>query len=480
MDLRPVLYLIGLLLAVLSAGMVVAAATDIYYSNADWVTFTISALFTGFFATALILSCQQKDLALTHRQAFLFTGLSWLTMPLFAALPFLFNADGMSLVDAVFESVSGMTTTGATVITNIETQPPGLLIWRALLQWMGGIGIIVMAISVLPMLQVGGMQLFRLESSENEKVTPRFNHMVRGIAWIYLGLSVICAYAYYMAGMDGFDAIAHAMTTISTGGFSTFDTSFAAHDSVWPEYVCILFMWLGCLPFILYLKGFDGNWSALLRDQQSRGFFMIIGLLTLIIMAPLFDQGLLPTETAIRQALFTVTALVSGTGYANADYMQWGGFAMTLLFFAMCVGGCAGSTSCGIKIFRFQILGSVARNQIRKLVYPNGVFPAKYNGQKVSTTIALSVLGFVFVYALSFAVIAVCVSATGVDFLTAMSASLASLSNVGPGMGDIVGPTGTYAPLNDTAKWILSGAMLLGRLELFTLLVLLAPAFWRR
>lgn len=480
MDLRPVLYLIGLLLATLSGGMIIAALTDMFFHNEDWKVFVISALFTGFFAVTLILSCHQDKLQLNGKQAFLFTGLSWMFLPGFSALPFLFGALDMSIHDAVFEAVSGITTTGATVMTGLENAPPGILIWRALLQWLGGIGIIVMAISLLPMLRVGGMQLFRLESSENEKVTPRFSQMVTGIAWVYLGLTILCAYAYYMAGMTGFDAIAHAMTTISTGGFSTFDTSFMANDSLWQDYVAILFMWLGCLPFILFLRGLSGSWGELINDSQVRAFFMVIVTLSFIVLIAQSFHTDVTLETAVRESLFSVTALVSGTGYVNANYMQWGGMVIGLLFFAMCIGGCAGSTSCGIKIFRLQILASIAAGQIKRLIYPNGVFPALYNRQKVSTDIALSVLGFVFMYALVFAVIAVLVSATGVNFLTAMSASLASLSNVGPGLGDLVGPTGTYAAMSDAAKWILSAAMLLGRLELFTLLVLLAPAFWRR
>ena len=480
MDLRPVLYLIGLLLGILSLGMLAAAATDMFFLNPDWKSFVASALFTGFFAVILILSCHQDDMHISPKQAFLFTGLSWLFLPGFSALPFLFSDLGLTLHDAVFEAVSGITTTGATVVTGLDSAPPGILIWRALLQWLGGIGIIVMAISLLPMLKVGGMQLFRLESSENEKITPRFSQMVSGIAWIYLGLTVLCSYGYSLAGMSGFDALAHAMTTISTGGFSTFDSSFAGFDTPAPHYVAILFMWLGCLPFILFLRGLSGSWQDLYKDTQVRAFFLFVGVISLSVMGIQWFQGANADETLLRESLFTVTALMSGTGYANVDYMQWGGMIIGLLFFTMCIGGCAGSTSCGIKIFRFQILASIASSQIRKLVTPHGVFPAMYNGRRVSTDIAMAVLGFVFMFALIFSIVAILISATGVDFITSMSAALACLSNVGPGLGPIVGPTGTYAAMSDAAKWILSIAMLLGRLELFTLLVLLAPSFWRR
>lgn len=479
MDLRPVLYLIGLLLGILSLGMLVAAGTDLYYHNPDWKSFVASALFTGFFSCILVLSCQQERMILTAKHAFLFTGFSWILLPGFSALPFLFSDLGMSLHDAIFEAVSGITTTGATVMTGLEDVPPGILIWRALLQWLGGIGIIVMAISLLPMLKVGGMQLFRLESSTEEKVTPKFSQMVKGISWVYLSLTLLCAWFYMMSGMGGFDAIAHAMTTISTGGFSTFDASLAHFDAP-THYVAIAFMWLGCLPFILFLRGLKGSAADLYRDTQVRAFFLFIAVITAAIIMIQFFGGSGLNENLFRESLFTVTALMSGTGYANTDYMAWGGMIVAILFFTMCIGGCAGSTSCGIKIFRFQILASIAHSQIRRLVYPNGVFPPMYNGRPISTDIALAVLGFVFMFALIFSIIAILISATGVDFMTAMSATLACLSNVGPGLGSMVGPTGTYAGMSDAAKWILSLAMLLGRLELFTLLVLLTPAFWRR
>lgn len=459
--------------------MVIPALVDLHYGSQDWQAFLFSALLTSFFGITLVLTNKAEAQSINGRQAFLLTALSWIMIAFFAAFPFMLSGTGMSFTDSFFESMSGVTTTGSTVIDDLEHTPKGILIWRALLQWLGGIGIIVMAISVMPMLRVGGMQLFRLESSEKEKVLPRATQMANRISFIYLFLTLACAIAYKSFGMNAFDSIAHAMTTIATGGFSTFDTSFGHYRTAEFEYTAVLFMLLGCLPFVLYLKGLNGDWKSLFKDTQVRWFLSIVLIASAVMATHIATTLNLPFAEAIRRALFNTTSIITGTGYASADYMLWGGFAIGMIFFLSCVGGCAGSTTCGIKIFRFQVLYEISLTQIKHLITPNGIFIPRYNGRPIPKDVPISVMSFFFMFALCFAVIAISLSFIGLDFMTAMSGAVTSISNVGPGLGEIIGPTGTFKPLPDSAKWILSFGMLLGRLELFTILVFFSRNFWK-
>lgn len=480
MDLRPIFFVIGIFLLILAASMSIPMVVDLYFNNPDWRTFFLCIICTGFFGGALILSNAGEYRSLSIRQAFLLTTLSWLALSLFSAFPLWLSNLNLSFTDALFEAVSGITTTGSTVITGLDTAPPGILLWRAILQWLGGIGIIVMALSVLPFLKVGGMQLFRTESSEDEKAMPRAAQMASSIALVYIGLTILCAALYGMAGMTGFDSIAHAMTTIATGGFSTFDSSFAHHQNPWIDIIAIVFMIMGGLPFILYLKALRGNTGALFRDSQVRFFMGIIAVAIIVMTSYLVLNNIFDLNEALRRSAFNVVSIITGTGYTNGDYGQWGGFAISLMFFLMVVGGCAGSTTCGIKIFRFQVLVEVTKTQIKQLLYPNGIFIPHYNGRPLPMGVPISVMGFFFMYALSFTVLAILLSFVGLDYLTAMSGAATSISNVGPGLGDIIGPSGTFQELNNAAKWFLCAGMILGRLELFTVLIILSPAFWRK
>jgi len=336
-----------------------------------------------------------------------------------------------------------------------------------------------MAMSVLPFLNVGGMQIFRTELSESEKVLPRTTQLASSIGLIYLVLTLICIIAYMLSGLETFDALAHALTTISTGGFSTYDTSFANHDNVSTEIVAIIFMLAGGLPFVLYLKAMRGNIRPFFTDTQVRAFFGVLIISIILASTYLITHDVMNTGEAILHSSFNIISLVTGTGYVNHDYNQWGGFIVSLFFMLMVVGGCAGSTSCGIKIFRFQVFYAVAKVQVQKLIHPNGVFIANYNGKPLPQDVPMSVMSFLFLYALSFAALAIALSFVGLDFLTAMSGAVTSISNVGPGLGDIIGPTGTFQDLPASAKWILSAGMLIGRLEIFTVLVMLSPTFWK-
>lgn len=479
MKLSPIFFVIGILLTILSGTMLIPALVDLHAGNEDWKVFALSMLCTGFFGVLLILVTRERNFEIGVRQAFLLTTLSWTLLAVFGALPMIFSQLNMSITDAIFESTSGITTTGSTVIVGLDNAPPGLLLWRAILQWLGGIGIIVMALSVLPFLNVGGMQLFRTESSESEKAMPRTAQLAGAIAIVYVGLTFVCMVCYMLTGLELFDAVAHAMTTIATGGYSTRDASMGYFDNPMAEMVAIAFMIIGSLPFVLYLRVMRFDWRALFSDSQVRWFLTILSLSIVIMAAYKVSFSGDSAGQALRYSAFNVVSVITGTGYGTTDFSLWGPFAVGTLFFLMCVGGCAGSTTCGIKIFRIQVLYEVTKAQIMQLLHPHGVFLPTYNGKPLPQGVPISVMSFFFLFALSFTLLAICLHLIGLDFLTAMSGAATSISNVGPGLGPIIGPGGTFAPLPDTAKWVLCVGMLLGRLELFTVMVLLAPKFWR-
>ncbi len=480
LDLRPILFILGLLLTTLALAMSLPALVDAATGHADWQVFLASAGLTLFIGVSLILTMRGGDMEIGIREAFVLTIGSWLGVTLFASLPFVFAELNLSFADAFFEAMSGITTTGATVIVNLDNAPPGILLWRALLQWLGGIGIIVTAVAMLPMLKVGGMQLFRMESSDTtEKVLPRAAQISTAIGAIYFILTSICAVAYWAAGMPGFDAIAHAMTTIATGGFSTSDDSLAAFATPGIEWIAVVFMILGSLPFVLYLQVVRGRPMSLFRDSQVRWFLALaLALVIIVILILSISQGVSSSQS-LRLSAFNTISILTGTGYSTAAFDNWGPLALTIFFLIMFIGGCAGSTTCGIKIFRFQILYETATVQIRRLVQPHGIFIPYYNRSPITDEVAMSVMSFFFFYVLVYVVLALGLSLLGLDFLTALSGAATAISNVGPGLGPVIGPNGTFTSLPDSAKWLLSAGMLLGRLELFTILVLFAPAFWK-
>ena len=479
-DIRPVLFVVGILLTTLAIFMFVPAMADATVGNPDWRVFMAAAFFTLFVGVTLGLMNHGGPLRLTVRQTFILTTAVWIIMAAFAALPFAFAELGMSYTDAFFESMSGLTTTGSTVIVGLDDAPPGILLWRALLQWLGGIGIIVMAIAILPMLGVGGMQLFHTESSDqSEKALPRATQVSAVIAVIYLVLTLAAAIAYWFAGMTLFEAVSHAMTTIATAGFSTSDASIGHFQSPAIEWTATVFMIIGSLPFILYFLLVSGRPGALWRDAQLRWFLGLLISAVAVMSGWLWWSLDMAPLTALRLAAFNTVSVITGTGYASADYAAWGGFAVTLLLFVMVIGGCSGSTTGGIKIFRFQMLHAMIMVQIKRLVQPHGVFVAHYNRKPIPDPVADAVMSFFFLFGLTYGLVVVMLAALGLDFITAMSGAASALANVGPGLGDIIGPSGTYAPLPDAAKWLLSAAMLLGRLEFFTVLALFTSRFWQ-
>lgn len=481
-DLRPVLFVIGVLLTILAAAMLVPALFDLAIGNPDWSVFVAASAITLFVGVALAITSRGQSFDLGVRQAFLLTTLVWVVIAAFGALPFVFSELELDYTDAFFESMSGITTTGSTVIVGLDRAPPGLLLWRAILQWLGGVGIIVMAIVILPMLRVGGMQLFRMESSDtSDKVLPRAAQIAAGIGFVYGGLTLACIIAYAAAGMPWFDALAHAMTTVATGGFSTSDLSVGRFGLAAVDYVATTFMVLGGLPFVLYLRAVRGQPQVLLRDSQVRWFLAVVAIAILVMTLYLAisrseEVGL---SQSLRLAAFNVVSVITGTGYATSDWGLWGSFAVGAMFFLMFVGGCAGSTTCGVKIFRFQVLYATAEAQMKKLLHPHGVFIAYYNRKPIPPGVSESVMSFFFLFVICFAALAMGLSLMGLDFITAVSGAATAIANVGPGLGPVIGPAGTFAPLPEGAKWLLAFGMLIGRLELFTVLILLAPGFWK-
>ncbi|WP_293577537.1 TrkH family potassium uptake protein [Phaeobacter sp.] len=480
LDLRPVGYVIGLLLACLGVTMLFPLAIDLYDGQADWWVFLQSAILCILSGVLMAFSCANSVReGLTIQQTFLVTTLVWLALPVFGAIPFVLGPTDLRYVDAFFEAMSGLTTTGATVLSGLETLPRGLLLWRGILQWLGGIGIIVVAMVFLPELRVGGMQIFKSESFDTfGKILPRAQAIAKQIALIYVLLTAACMVVYMMFGIGVFDALVHALTTSSTGGFSNYDASFGAFSGP-AEYAATVFMILAALPFVRYVQLINGQTTPLLRDSQIRGFLVTIAVLVLVATLVLFCTSPHGAERALREALFNITSIISGTGYASADYMQWGSFLVTVFFFIGLIGGCAGSTACSVKIFRYQLLLASIRVQIQRIHSPHGVFIPRYEGRPVNNEVLSSVISFFMFFVVTLGIVAWALALTGLDFVTALSGAASALANIGPGLGDTIGPAGNFSSLNDPAKWILSAAMLIGRLELMAVYAILTIRFWR-
>ncbi|MEL7525330.1 MAG: TrkH family potassium uptake protein [Pseudomonadota bacterium] len=471
---------LGFLYVGLATAMLIPAIVDVAQKNADWQAFVFSALLTGLFGMLLSLAVGGSlREGLDTRQTFILTTLSWATLPAFGALPFLWL--GIGYADAVFEAVSGFTTTGSTVLSGLDGLPPGLLVWRSMLQWMGGVGIIVMAIVLLPFLRIGGMQLFQSESSDrSEKIVSRSVELIRLIGLAYLFLTVLCIAAYLATGMELFDAFNHALTTIATGGYSTHDESFGYFKNPASGWVAVVFMIIGALPFVLLIQALRGHPLQLWRDPQVRALLGFLALVSLTLTVYLGINMRFPFEEALLRATFNVVSIVTGTGYALGDFSQWGAPVVGIAFLLMFVGGCTGSTTGGIKIFRFLVFFGTVRAHLRRMVRPHRIMSEEYAGTRLTPELSFSVLAFLVVYMGSVGIITVALSFFDLDLVTAISAAATSVGNVGPGLGPVIGPAGHFAPLPDGAKWLLSFAMLVGRLELFTVLVLLDPDFWSK
>lgn len=481
MSLLPVVQILGFLLILLSFLMTLPVNLLMFGHHPDWLAFVKSAVISFTVGLICFLTSGRGRHSLRQRQMFILTVSAWIIIPGFSSLPLLFSDMKLSVTDAFFESISGVTTTGSTILTGLDHLAADILLWRSIMQWMGGIGIIGMAVAILPFLRIGGMRLFATESSEwTEKAVPRTNLLARGLVISYLAITAGCIALYWILGMDLFNAVNHAMTTVSTGGYSTSDSSMGQFPQLSILLASTLFMAIGAMPFFLFVRLLHGQYQPLLRDQQIRFFLKFLLLVALIItLYRIVMEDAMPV-TAFIHALFNITSVVTTTGYASQDYTLWGPLVVVIFFFLTFVGGCSGSTAGGMKIFRFQLSMLLLREQVVRLLHPSAVFARHYNGRIISDEIVSSSVAFAFIFLATFAVFSAILAAMGLDLTTSLSGTATALANVGPGLGPIIGPAGNFKVLPDAAKWVLMAAMLLGRLELLSVFVMFSPHFWRR
>ncbi|WP_341959447.1 TrkH family potassium uptake protein [Pseudomonas sp. RC10] len=478
--LRIIGFIIGIFLITLAIAMVVPMVTLVIFDRTrDMPSFLWSSMITFIAGLALVGQGRPEHVHLRPRDMYLLTVSSWVVVCIFAALPFLLTQH-ISYTDSFFESMSGITATGSTVLSGLDTMSPGILIWRSLLHWLGGIGFIGMAVAILPLLRIGGMRLFQTESSDrSEKVMPRSHMVAKFIVLVYVGFTVIGSVAFWWAGMSLFDAINHAMSAISTGGFSTSDLSLAKWPQPSVHWVAIVMMILGSLPFTLYVATLRGHRKALIKDEQVRGFIGLLLVTWLVMTLWYWATTDLPWYDALRHVALNVTSVITTTGFALGDYSLWGNFSLMFFFYIGFIGGCSGSTAGGVKVFRFQVAYILLKANLNQLIHPRAVIKQKYNGHRLDEEIVRSILTFSFFFTFTICLIALLLSLLGLDWMTALTGAASTVSGVGPGLGETIGPAGNFATLPDAAKWILSLGMLLGRLEIITVLVLCVPAFWR-
>ncbi len=474
---KTVFFTLGILQIILGIFMLIPIIAQFIYEELD-SSFFGASIITIIFGILFFLSNINHERKLNLQQAFLLTALSWLSIAIFGSLPFVLSNINFSFTNAFFESMSGITTTGSTIISNLENMPKSILLWRAILQWLGGIGVIVMAITLMPIMNVGGMQLFKISSNDSsEKILPKSKEIALRLIYIYSFLTALCAITYNFFGMNIFDSLTHSMTTIATGGFSNYNDSIGYFESISIETASMIFIILGSLPFIAYIKFLNGNRSIFISDIQIKTFLKIILLSVIVLSFYLILNDNIKFD--LMSILFNVISILTGTGYVNAQFDNWGSFSIAIFLILMFIGGCAGSTTCGIKIFRIQILNLFVTNQLKKIIYPKGIFIMKYDQNPVDDKFIASIISFIFMYLIIFFTLTALLSLTGLDFITSISGAATSISNVGPGLGSIIGPNGNFSSLPDISKWILTVGMILGRLELFAILVLFLPSFWR-
>ena len=475
---KTVFFTLGILQIILGISMVFPIIIQIIFDELD-SSFIGASLITIIFGTLFFLSNLDHDKKLSLQNAFLLTALSWLSIAVFSSLPFIFSNLNLSITDSFFESMSGITTTGSTIITDLNSSPKAILLWRALLQWLGGIGIIVMAITLMPIMNVGGMQLFKVSSSDaSEKILPKTKEITLRLILIYLILTFLCSFFYNICGMKFFDSLTHSMTTIATGGFSNYNESIGYFNNIKIEIVSMIFIILGSIPFISYIKFLSGKKNIFYTDTQIKSFIKIIfySFIILFFYLTIFNKSF--SDVSLRSISFNVISILTGTGYVKQNFDDWGSFPLIYFLILMFIGGCAGSTTCGIKIFRVQILYLFLKNQLKKIIYPRGIFIIKYGNSNVNEKFMASIIAFIYLYIIIFFIITAMLSLSGLDFTTSISGAATSISNVGPGLGELIGPNGNFSQLPDFSKWVLSFGMILGRLELFAILVLFLPSFW--
>ena len=477
---KTVFFTLGILQIILGISMIFPIIIQIIFGELN-SSFISASLITIIFGTLFLLSNLDQDKKLNLQHAFLLTALSWISVAIFGSLPFIFSDLNLSITDSFFESMSGITTTGSTIITDLNSTPKAILLWRAILQWLGGIGIIVMAITLMPLMNVGGMQLLKISSTDgSEKILPKTKEISIRLIIIYITLTFLCALFYKIFGMKFFDSLTHSMTTIATGGFSNYNDSIGHFNNFKIEMTSMIFIILGSIPFIAYIKYLSGTKNIFITDTQIKSFIKIIffSILILFLYLVIFNKSF--SEISLRSISFNVISILTGTGYVTQNFDSWGNFPLIYFLMLMFIGGCAGSTTCGIKIFRVQILYLFIKNQLKKIIYPRGIFIIKYDNNNVNEKFMASIISFIYLYIVIFFVIAALLSLSGLDFTTSISGAATSISNVGPGLGELIGPNGNFSQLPNFSKWVLSFGMILGRLELFAILVLFLPSFWQR
>ena len=480
LNLKPIALVGGTVVCAVGFLLFIPLITEIVYQTESWQSYAVPILLYLIVGGSIVITNRNVELKISIKEAYIITVLSWILLAILCAIPFIYTQLKLSVVDAIFESMSGITTTGSTILNDLDELPKGILIWRALLQWLGGIGIVVIALVILPFLRIGGMQLFHLEGDDPyDKFLPKLSSVVSKIVIVYSVLTIFLIILYFLNGMTFFDAIAHSFTTISTGGFSTHNESFAYFQSNTILNIAIIFMIIGSIPFLLLAQTTWTNIFNIIKDHQVRLFLiiLIISIAMIYYFARNFVDGNLVNQ--LSTISFNTISIISGTGYVSDNFENWGNYASVLFLFLMFIGGCAGSTTGGLKIFRVQILFKYIVLHLKKMLQPHMVISAKFNGKKVSDTTYESVMTFFFIYIITFASSALLLSFSGIDFLTCISAAASAISNVGPGLGDIIGPEGNYRSLTDYSKLVLILTMFLGRLEMLTIFVILLPSFWR-
>ena len=480
LNLKPIALVGGTVVCAVGFLLFIPLITEIFYQSESWQSYAVPILIYLIVGGSLVITNRNVELKISIKEAFIITVLSWILLAFLSAVPFVYTKVNLSVVDALFESMSGITTTGSTVINNIDYLPKGILIWRALLQWLGGIGILVIALFILPFLRVGGMQLFHLEGDDPyDKFLPKISSVISKIVILYVLLTLLLIILYFSFGMNFFDSLAHSFTTISTGGFSTHDKSFAYFQSNSILLIAIIFMIIGSMPFLVIAQTSFNNILATINDHQVRVFLLILFVSITIIYffaVKYIDGGIFQKITSIS---FNTISIISGTGYVSENFESWGNYASVLFLILMFIGGCAGSTTGGIKVFRFQILFKYLILHFKKILQPHAVNVGYFNKKSIPESTYESVMSFFFIYIFTFASSALLLSFSGLDFLTCISAAASAISNVGPGLGDIIGPEGNYSALSDYSKLILTATMFLGRLEMLTILILFLPSFWK-
>lgn len=481
MQSQIIIRILGILLMLFSISMIPPLLISALYGDGNRMAFFLGFLISFF--TGLILFLPRKEISgeLRIRDGFLVVVLFWAVLSLFGAVPLYFsNIAGLGIADVVFESFSGLTTTGATVIVGLDDLAKSVLFYRQQLQWLGGMGIIVLAVAILPMLGVGGMQLYRAETPgpvKDSKLTPRIAGTAKALWYIYLGLTVVCALAYWIAGMDAFDAISHSFSTVALGGFSTHDASIGWFDNSQIELICIVFMLLGGINFSLHFTAARSlSIQPYTRDPEFRSYISIITVVSLICLLTLLFYTDISFSKALRDSLFHTVSIATTTGFSTQNFSAWPLFLPVLLIFASFIGACAGSTGGGIKVIRVILLFKQGYREIRKLVHPSAIFKIRIGGKALSQDIIEAIWGFFATYVVLFLIFMLILMADGLDQISAFSSVAACMNNLGPGLGEVAQ---NFSGLSDLSKWTLSIAMLFGRLEIFTLLVLFTPQFWR-